>query len=131
MKRPAVVLALLFAAVLAARLCHSAVVWVEEAYPAAAAIQILHGKAIYRDFWFDKPPLTAWLYLLWGAEAGVPLRIAGAVFVFACCLAAYGCASRLWSVREGLAAALLLGFFLTFDFPSAAMALAPDLVTVL
>ena len=131
MKRPAVVLALLFAGVLAARLCHAGIVWVEEAYPAAAAIQILHGKAIYRDFWFDKPPLTAWLYLLWGAKAGVPLRVAGALFLFACCLAAYWFASRLWSRREGVVAALLFGFFLTFDFPSAAMALAPDLVTVL
>ncbi len=51
------VLALLFLGVLAARLCHSGIVWVEEAYPAAAAIQILNGKMLYRDVWFDKPPL--------------------------------------------------------------------------
>ena len=40
-------------------LLHSGIVWVEEAYPTAAAIQILDGKALYRDVWFDKPPLSA------------------------------------------------------------------------
>ena len=56
---------------LAARLCHSGIVWVEEAYPTAAAIQILDGKALYRDVWFDKPPLSALIYLLWDARIGV------------------------------------------------------------
>lgn len=131
MKRTAAVLGLLFVSLVAARLCHSGIVWIEEAYPAAAAIQLLHGKAIYRDFWFDKPPLTAWFYLLWGAHTGIPLRIAGALLAFACCLVAYRFATRLWSPREGLAAALAVGFFLTFDFPSAVMAIAPDLFTLL
>ena len=48
----------------------SGIVWVEEAYPAAAAIQILHGKTIYRDFWFDKPPLVPALYLALGRSRG-------------------------------------------------------------
>jgi hypothetical protein len=126
-----VALALLFGSLLAARLCHTGVVWVEEAYPAAAAIQILHGKALYRDLWFDKPPLSPLMYLLWGAHTGLPLRIAGALFVFACALAAFRFATDLWSEREGLAAAWLLGFFLTFGIPAAVMALAPDLLMVL
>jgi hypothetical protein len=125
------VLALLFAGVALARLCHSGIVWVEEAYPAAAAIQILSGKALYRDVWFDKPPLTALVYLLWDARMGVLLRLAGAVFVLACCLMLWRFASDLWGPREGLAAALLLGFFLTFGIPAAVMALAPDLLMVL
>ncbi len=124
-------LALLFVGLAAARLCHSAIVWVEEAYPAAAAIQILHGKALYRDVWFDKPPLSALVYLLWDARMGVLLRIAGAAFVFACCLMLWRFARDLWGPREGLAAALLLGFFLTFGIPAAVMALAPDLLMVL
>lgn len=122
---------LLFLAALITRLCHSGIVWVEEAYPATAAIQILNGKWLYRDFWFDKPPLTPLLYLLWGARTGVILRLAGALFVVACCWAAYRLARELWSEREGLTAAGLLAFYLTFDVPSAVMALAPDLVTVL
>jgi hypothetical protein len=125
------VLALLFAGLVVARLCHSGIVWVEEAYPAAAAIQILNGKALYRDVWFDKPPLSALVYLLWDARMGVLLRIAGAAFVFACCLMLWRFARDLWGPREGLAAALLLGFFLTFGIPAAVMALAPDLLMVL
>lgn len=126
-----VALALLFGFLLAARLCHTGVVWVEEAYPSAAAIQILHAKTLYRDVWFDKPPLSPLIYLLWGAHTGIPLRIAGALFVFACALAAFRFAADLWSEREGLAAAWLLGFFLTFGIPAAVMALAPDLLMVL
>jgi 4-amino-4-deoxy-L-arabinose transferase-like glycosyltransferase len=104
---------------------------VEEAYPTAAAIQLLYGKSLYGDVWFDKPPLLAYIYLLWGAHIGVPLRIAGAAFVFLCCLAAWKFARELWGPREGLAAALALGFFLTFGIPSAVMALAPDLLMIL
>ena len=124
-------LTLLGIGLLAARLCHTAIVWVEEAYPSAAAIQLLDGKTLYRDIWFDKPPLLAFSYLLWGAHIGVPLRIAGAAFVFLCCLMMWRFAGELWGAREGLAAALFTGFFLTFGIPSAVMALAPDLLMVL
>ena len=103
----------------------------EEAYPTAAAIQILHGKALYSNVWFDKPPLSAYLYLLWDARLGISLRIAGAIFIFLCCLMIWRFARDLWGPREGLTAALLLGFFLTFGIPSAVMALAPDLLMVL
>jgi hypothetical protein len=125
------ILALLFLGLLAARLCHSGIVWVEEAYPTAAAIQILDGKSLYRDIWFDKPPLSAWIYLLWDARIGVTLRIAGALFVFASCWMLWRFARDLWGPREGLAAALLLGFFLTFGIPAAVMPLAPDLLMIL
>jgi hypothetical protein len=123
-------LAVFFLLVLAARLCHTAVLWVEECYPAAAAIQVLHGRSLYRDVWFDKPPLSALVYLLWGAEAGIPLRLAGAVFVAAACWLAFRFAREIWTEREGFAAACLLGFFLTFGVPAAVIPLAPDLLLV-
>jgi hypothetical protein len=129
--RKTLALPLLFAGLVAARLCHSGIVWVEEAYPSAAAIQMLFGKSLYRDIWFDKPPLSAAVYLLWGAHAGIPLRIAGAIFVFLCCLLIARFARDLWTPQEGLTAALLLGFFLTFGIPSAVIALAPDLLMIL
>ena len=116
---------------LATRLCHSAIVWVEEAYPTAAAIQLLHAKSLYRDIWFDKPPFFAYVYLLWDAQIGVPLRIAGAAFVFLCCLMAWKFAREIWGQHESLAAAIAIGFFLTFGIPSAVMALAPDLLMIL
>jgi hypothetical protein len=117
--------------VVATRLCHSGIVWVEEAYPTAAAIQLLHAKSLYRDIWFDKPPLLAYTYLLWGAQIGVLLRIAGAALVFLCCLMAWKFARKIWGPQEGLAAAVATGFFLTFGIPSAVMALAPDLLMIL
>jgi len=124
-------LALLFVGLLATRLCHLDIVWVEEGYPSAAAIQILDGKALYKDVWFDKPPVSPFLYLLWGARIGWPLRLAGAAFVWLCCLMANRFARDVWGEREGIAAALLLAFFLTFGIPSAVMAVAPDLLMVL
>ena len=54
--------------------------WAEEDLPLAAALQILAGKTLYRDAWFDKPPLLAAVYLLWGAHTGWALRVAGAVY---------------------------------------------------
>lgn len=119
---------LLFGGALAGRLCHLELLWVEECYPAAAAIQILHGKIPYRDFWFDKPPLAPLVYLLWGANGGWPLRLAGALYVAAAAWLLYRFASTKWGEREGLLAAGLCVFFLTFGVPSAVMALAPDLL---
>src|SRR5436309_9995674 len=89
----------LFLFLLTTRLCHTGVVWVEESYPAAAAIQMLHGKTLYRDIWFDKPPLSSMIYLLWGAHAGIPLRVAGAVFVFLTCWLAFLFARAMWTER--------------------------------
>jgi hypothetical protein len=48
--------------------------------------------------------------------------------VLLACWTAYGFARRLWSEREGLCAAGLLAFFLTFDFPSSVIPLASDLL---
>ena len=115
----------------AARLCHAGIVWVEEAYPSAAAIQLLDGKLLYRDIWFDKPPLAAYIYLLWDARIGVTLRLVGAVFVFLCCWMAWRFAREMWGPREGHGGRVFVAFFLTFGIPSAVMALAPDLLMVL
>ena len=125
--RERLVLALLFFGVAAARLCHTGIVWVEEGYPTAAAIQLLDGKLLYRDIWFDKPPLAPVLYAALGGEAVWRLRLAGALYALLCCWIAWGFASDLWGGREGLWAAGLLGFFLIFDFPSSVIPVAADL----
>ena len=44
---------------LLSRLCHVNILWADEDYHLAAAIQMLHGKMLYRDLWYDKPPLAA------------------------------------------------------------------------
>jgi hypothetical protein len=129
-KTTLVVLSCLFILVSIARFCHTGILWVEEAYPTAAAQQMMAGKFLYRDIWFDKPPLYALVYLWWDADTGVGLRWAGALFIVLACSLLYRFALDLWGRNEALIAACLLGFFLTFGIPSAVMALAPDLLMV-
>lgn len=121
---------LLFIAVLAARLCHSGIVWVEEGYPLAAAGEMLRGKALYGDVWFDKPPLFAGLYLTWGALAGWPLRVAGALYVLLSAWSVGRLGRSVWSEREERVAAGLTAFFLTFGIPATVMVIGPDLMLI-
>jgi hypothetical protein len=120
----------LLAALLASRLCHLHILWAEEGYGSAGAVQVLHGKMIYRDFWFDKPPIAALLYVLWGGTAGWTLRVPGSLFGLLTAFAAWRCASALWTEREGYWAAALATFFLIFDIPAVVMTLGPDLIVV-
>ncbi len=124
------VFGLIFAITFAARLCHLRILWIEECYPAAGAIQALWGKLPYRDFWFDKPPLPIGLYVLWGGADGLPLRLAGALFVTLTAWLLFRFAREKWGEDEGLICAALTAFFLTFGIPSAVMAMAPDLLLV-
>ena len=109
-------------------MCHTRLLWEGDAYPLAAAQQILHGRALYRALWFDKPPLLPLAYLLCGALPGWPLRLAGACYALLACWVASVFARWQWSEREGRWAAALLGFSLCFDLPSAAIPVASDLL---
>jgi hypothetical protein len=125
-----VVFALLFLFLLLTRLCHINILWAEEDLPLATAIQILGGKAIYRDVWFDKPPLVAGIYLLWGAHIGWLLRVAGALYAWLVSFLAYRFGKDVWGRGEGLLAAALAAFFLTFGIPGAVVPLAADMLMV-
>lgn len=118
----------LFALLLAAHLAHSGVLWEGETLPLASALQMIRGSILYRDVWFDKPPLVSAVYLLWGAKIGPVLRVAGAVYALLACILAYFLATTLWTRREGVWAAALLAFFLTFDTHSAMLPLAADML---
>lgn len=109
-------------------MCHTSILWEGDTLPLAAAEQMLHGKVLYRDIWFDKPPLLPALYLLWGARPGWMLRLADALYALLSCWIAYRMARDLWSEREGIWAAGLLAFFLIFDLPSAVIPVASDLL---
>lgn len=102
----------------------------DEDYHLAAAVHILNGKEPYRDFWYDKPPLSAFYYLLIGGQAGWPLRILDAAYVVLACFLAYLVARDWWSDLEGRVAALLIAFFTTFYLPSAVIAFAPDALMI-
>ncbi len=135
MRRSAVA-ALAFAVVVAAgviysRWLHAQVLWADDNLPLAAAQELARGKTLYKDVWFDKPPLVAWVPLLWGARPGVPLRVAGSIYVLAAAAIAGFMAWRRWSAKEGAAAAFFLAFFLTFGLPSAVIPLASDMLLIL
>src|SRR5258706_12704870 len=119
--------AALFLILRAPRLCHVDILWAEEDLPMAAAKQMQFGKTLYRDVWFDKPPLLASINLAWQVQTGWPLRLGGALYALLACCLAYAFARDLWTQTEGLWAAGLLGFFLILDFPSAVIPLAADL----
>jgi hypothetical protein len=118
----------LFVVLLAAHLAHSGVLWEGEVLPLAVALQMKRGAVIYRDAWFDKPPLVPAVYLLWGAAIGPVLRIVGALYALAACWLGYAIGDCLWGRREGYIAAGLMAFFLTFDTHSAVLPLAADLL---
>ena len=125
------VFAAIAAVVVIARLLHSHVLWADDNLPLAAAMQVARGKILYKEVWFDKPPLVAWIDLLWGARAGVLLRLAGAAYVIGVAALAYLAARAKWSEREGLFAAIFAAFFLTFGLPSAVIPLASDMLLIL
>ncbi len=118
-------------AILLSRLCHANILWADEDYHLAAAIQLLHGKMLYRDVWYDKPPLSALIAMLFGAWPGWPLRIAGTAVIAASCAVAFRFASDLWSRREGYWAAGLLAFSAIFYLSPATIPLEPDTLMIL
>jgi hypothetical protein len=128
LKRTRLLFALLALLLVAGRMCHVHILWEGDTLPLASAGQMLHGKALYRDIWFDKPPLVPVFYLLSGARAGWALRLEDALYALLACGIAYRFARDLWGEREGQWAAGLLGFFLVFDFPSAVIPVASDLM---
>jgi hypothetical protein len=115
---------LLFAALWAARLCHSGILWEPETLPMAAAQQMLMGKTLYRDIWYDKPPLVVLYYCL----AGAHVRLAGAVNSLLACIVAFLFAGELFERAAGYWAAGLLAFFLIFDMPVAVIPVGPDML---
>jgi hypothetical protein len=117
--------------VVLARLCHSGVLWADDNLPLAAAMEVARGKTLYRDVWFDKPPLVAWIALAWGARAGVMLRLAGGAYVIAVAWMCRKFAASKWGGREGLLAAAFAAFFLTFGLASAVIPLASDMLLIL
>ena len=112
-------------------LCHAHILWADEDYHLAAGIQTLHGKLLYRDLWYDKPPLAAWVYAAMGAFPGWPLRLFDALFVLAVCAATWRFARDLWGRREAPIAAGLMAFFLNFDLAAAVIPIAPDMFMLL
>lgn len=110
------------------RFAHVNLLWADEDYHLAAALNILHGKVPYRDFWYDKPPLAAFYYVIIGGHDGWPLRLLDSGYVLLACWFAYKLGRIWWGEAEGLTAAILLAFSMAFYLPSAVIAFAADAV---
>jgi len=123
--------AALFAITLILRLCHSQLLWPDEDYHLASAIQLLHGKILYRDLWYDKPPLSALTYAIVGAPTGWPLRLFDALYILAICATAFRFVREMFSDLEAMIATGLIAFFLNFDLPGGIIPIAPDFFMVL
>jgi hypothetical protein len=91
---------------------------------------MLRGSTLYRDAWFDKPPLLAAIYTLWGASDGWPSRIAGSLYSLLVCWLSYRLARRHFGETAARYGACAIAFFLTFDTPAVVIPLAADLLMV-
>jgi hypothetical protein len=123
--------AALFAITLLLRLCHANLLWPDEDYHLAAAQQLLRGKMLYRDFWYDKPPLAALTYALIGAPTGAALRFFDALWILTICVIAFRFTREVFGDMEALITAGLIAFFLNFDLPGGIIPIAPDFFMVL
>jgi hypothetical protein len=113
------------------RFAHVHLLWADEDYHLAAAMQVLAGKVPYREFWYDKPPLSAIYYLLEAGLPGWPLRLLDAAYILACCALCFRFARFWWTEVEGYTAAVLFAFFTTFYLPSTVIPFAADAVMIL
>lgn len=112
------------------RMAHAHLLWSDEDYHLAAALNVLRGKVPYRDFWYDKPPLDAFYYLIIGAHWGWALRLLDASYVLLASWLAFRLARDLWNEAEGYVAALLLAFFMAFYLPAAVIPFAADALLI-
>lgn len=125
-RRTRVLLSCLIVVLACLRFAHIHLLWADEDYHLAASIFILKGKIPYRDFWYDKPPLSAIFYLIIGGYPGWPLRILDAAYVLGVCALMWRLAQVWWGEAEAWTAALLLSFYTAFYLPSAIIPFAPD-----
>jgi hypothetical protein len=123
--------AALFAITLVLRLCHSHLLWPDEDYHLAAAQQLLRGKMLYRDLWYDKPPLSALAYAIVGAPTGWLLRLFDSLWILAICAVTFRFVREMSGEIQGLIAAGLIAFFLNFDLPGGVIPIAPDFFMIL
>jgi 4-amino-4-deoxy-L-arabinose transferase-like glycosyltransferase len=100
----------------------------------AAAEEMLGGKALYRDIYFDKPPgsvlVYAALFKLFGAHI-LTIRIFTIVYSVAVSAALFVFGRRLYGEREGLTTAIMFAVFSTIYTTGHVQALNTDFLMAL
>ncbi|HKP12217.1 MAG TPA: glycosyltransferase family 39 protein, partial [Blastocatellia bacterium] len=99
-----------------------------------AAEELLRGKALYRDVYFDKPPgivlVYAGLFKLFGAHL-LTIRLFTIIYSVAMSAALYAFGRRLYDERTGLTAAAMFAVFSTIYTTGHVQGLNTDLLMAL
>jgi len=134
--RPSAVLygAALFAVVFLLRIFYADYVWADEGLWFTAANELLRGKSLYSQVWFDKQPALAWTYAalfrLFGPSI-LAVRLFTIVYATGICLALWHIGRRFWGEREGRLAALLYALYNATYLHSQVQPMAVDQLTLL
>ncbi len=111
------------------RVFYASLVWADEGLWFTAGQEILRGKILYREIWFDKPPALALVYVLLFAPGVAQLavvRLATILYAFAVSLFLWKMGRTFWGEAEGRTAALLYAFYNATYLQSQVQPLAAD-----
>ncbi len=111
------------------RIFYAGFVWADEGLWFTAAQELLRGKTLYGEIWFDKPPGLGLLYAALFAPGVAPLlvvRLFTILYAFAVALLLWRMGRTFWGEREGQLAALLYAFYNATYLHSQALPLGPD-----
>jgi len=125
---------LLLVVIFLLRIFYAGYVWADEGLWFTAAEQLLRGKALYSDIWFDKPPAVAWIYAALFAATGPSLlavRLFTILYGTAVALALWHLGTRFWGEPEGRLAALLYAVYNATYIHSQVQPMAVDQLTLL
>ncbi len=102
-------------------------VWADEGLWFTAAQEMLRGKLLYRQIWFDKPPALALTFVsLFTVDGLAAVRAFTILYAFAVALLLWHMGRTLWGESEGRTAALLYAFYNATYIQSQTQPLAGD-----
>ncbi len=136
---------LLLAICLVTRVFYFGFVWADEGLWFTVAQEMLRGKALYRQIWFDKPPALALIFEALFGVGGHPLLVVRwftVLYAFAVCLLLWRLGRFLWPhpshnsdssqpLPEGRLAALFYAFYNATYLHSQVQPLAGDHLMVI
>lgn len=112
---------------MATRIFYLSYVWADEGLWFTAAQEMLRGKALYTEIWFDKPPGLALVFAgLFAVDGLAGVRLFTILYAFAVAVLLWHMGRTFWGESEGRTAALLYAFYNATYIHSQALPLAGD-----
>lgn len=105
---------LLLGTCLVTRVFYFPFVWADEGLWFTVAQEMLRGKILYREIWFDKPPALAVVFeglFALGSHPLLMVRFFTVLYAFAIAMLLWHMGRTFWSEREGRVAALAYAFY--------------------